>query len=79
VRFSYTSAPPTDDKSDNQPHTNPAVGENDGLRAIERDLRNEVDKHGPLPSWLGSLGISVRPSNLWLVKGVPWLEVSPSN
>lgn len=70
VRFSYVFAPPTSDP-------NFAVEENERLRIIERELQEEVARHGPLPSWLGSFGLSLRPSTLWLVKGVPWLEVNP--
>ena len=69
MRFSYVFAP-----SSNDP--NPAVEESERLRIIERELKEEVAKHGPLPSWLSTLGLSLRPSSLWLVKGVPWLEVN---
>ena len=37
---------------------------------IESSLREELAKHGPLPSWLG-LGHGT----IWLVKGTPWKEV----
>jgi len=75
VRFSYTAAPTI---GDNKPHANSPAEENDGIKTIEGELREEVDKHGPLPSWLGSLRVRLHPSTLWLVKGVPWLEVNAS-
>jgi hypothetical protein len=75
VRFSYSVAPTI---GHNEPYTDPSVEENDGVKTIERELREEVDKHGPLPSWLGSFRIRLHPSTLWLVKGVPWLEVNAS-
>ena len=37
---------------------------------IENSLREELAKHGALPSWLG-LGRGT----IWLVKGTPWREV----
>jgi hypothetical protein len=37
---------------------------------IENSLREELAKHGALPSWLG-LGRGT----IWLVKGIPWKEV----
>jgi hypothetical protein len=37
---------------------------------IESSLREELAKHGALPSWLG-LGHGT----IWLVKGTPWKEV----
>ena len=79
MRFSYTVAPPIGDQSDSELHTNLSVEGNDVLKNIERELREEADKHGPLPSWMGPLGIRLHPSTLWLVKGVPWIEVNPSN
>jgi hypothetical protein len=79
VRFSYTFTPPSGDQSNDEHLTNPAVEEDDRFKTIERQLREEADKHGPLPSWLGSFGVCLRPSTLWLVKGVPWLEVNLSN
>ena len=37
---------------------------------IESSLREELAKHGALPSWIG-LGRGT----IWLVKGTPWKEV----
>lgn len=65
VRFSYSPAPPTGGASD----------EGITLDKLESELREEVDKYGPLPSWLGPLGLHLRMGSLWLVKGVPWREV----
>jgi hypothetical protein len=78
VRFSYTSASPTSVPS-HDAHADSPLEEIDGLHAIERELKEEVNKHGPLPSWLGSFGLNLRPSTLWLVRGVPWLEVNSSS
>ena len=79
MRFSYAFAPHIGDPSDNELRSDSAVEENDCLQTIERELRDEISKQGPLPSWLGSLGTGLRPSTLWLVKGVPWLEVNTLN
>jgi hypothetical protein len=64
VHFSYSPTPPGG-----------ASDETIALERLESELREEVDKHGPLPSWLGPLGMHLRMGSLWLVKGVPWREV----
>ena len=55
VRFSYT------------PSNTP---EDEHLSKIENSLREESEKHGALPSWLG-----FGRGTIWLVKGSPWNEV----
>ena len=44
--------------------------EDEQLSKLENSLREELAKHGALPSWLG-LGRGT----IWLVKGTPWKEV----
>jgi hypothetical protein len=44
--------------------------EDEQTSGIENSLREELAKHGALPSWLG-LGRGT----IWLVKGTPWKEV----
>jgi hypothetical protein len=68
VHFSYSPTPPGG-----------ASDETITLERLESELREEVDKHGPLPSWLGPLGMHLRMGSLWLVKGVPWREVLTLN
>ncbi len=64
VHFSYSPTP-----------SGGASDESITLERLENELREEVDKNGPLPSWLGPLGMHLRMGSLWLVKGVPWREV----
>ena len=70
VRFSYDSIGVTSDDT----HTDLNINESRVLETLEHNLREEVNKHGPLPSWLGPLDIHSNIRSLWLVKGVPWRE-----
>ncbi len=69
VRFSYDAGATS---NDTQADLN--IDEGRTLETLENDLREEVNKHGPLPSWLGPLDIHSNIRSLWLVKGVPWRE-----
>ncbi|KAG5651524.1 hypothetical protein H0H81_008336 [Sphagnurus paluster] len=46
-----------------------ASDQDTALSSIESDLTEEANKHGGLPSWFG-----LERGNIWLVKGIPWLE-----
>lgn len=49
-------------------------GQQTAVEDIERDLKNDIEAKGGIPSWLGLSGGSV-----WLVKGRPWKEVCRSS
>ncbi|KAI6151037.1 RNA12 protein-domain-containing protein [Pisolithus tinctorius] len=53
VRFSYISR----------------ESESATMDTIESDLKDEIDRHGGMPSWLG-----LSQGSVWLVKGRPWRE-----
>ncbi|KAI6116935.1 RNA12 protein-domain-containing protein [Pisolithus croceorrhizus] len=43
--------------------------EEHAMDAIESDVKDEIDRHGGMPSWLG-----LSRGSVWLVKGRPWRE-----
>ncbi|KAI6036881.1 RNA12 protein-domain-containing protein [Pisolithus microcarpus] len=43
--------------------------EEHAIDAIESDLKDEIESHGGMPSWLG-----LSRGSVWLVKGRPWRE-----
>lgn len=42
----------------------------DHWSTLQTVLSEEINKHGPLPTWLG-----VGSGKLWVVRGTPWREV----